>query len=108
MSHLPYSISYHKTKGSKQNSLSAAVSAGYDESIPGIPQSKSFKRDILQGYLFFHPNQIIDLGEKRDFRGIYPCLCIRTFAAALTSRSPDTAAVPPPSNRNTSATSTPA
>src|ERR1700676_3057584 len=63
--------------------------------LAGYPQAKSFKRDILPRYLFFEPNQFIDLGEKRDFRGIYPCLYIRMPVAVPTSKSPDTAAVPP-------------
>jgi hypothetical protein len=36
------------------------------------PLCKSFRRNILAGYLHFSPNAIIDLGEKRISRGIYP------------------------------------
>lgn len=99
MSHLPYAISYHRNSGIKKGTIPHR---------PISPSAKSFRRDILEGYLFCEPNQIIDLGEKRDFRGIYPCPYIRTSVAAPTSRSPDTAAVPPPSSRSISATSTPA
>ncbi len=48
--------------------------------IGDIPRSKSFKNDILRGYLFFYPNQFMDLRGKRIFRGIYPCLLLRRIA----------------------------
>jgi len=36
------------------------------------PSAKSFRRDILEGYLFSQLNQFIDLGEKREFSRYLP------------------------------------
>ena len=38
--------------------------------VPGYPNCKSFRRDILRWYLLFSPFQIRDLCEKRIF-GVY-------------------------------------
>jgi hypothetical protein len=39
---------------------------------PGYPLAKSFRRDILGGYLFSRLNRFIDLGGKRIFEVYTP------------------------------------